>query len=275
VANVSPYPFVMTRDRVEAMLAERGTTFAKAAFGAPEAVEIVKWMSVTATQHHDGLRIAVILTVRRRHGEDNHETKSDLRTLLLSPDGVRLVENNFRTVPGNPRSDAPTRLWRIEDDDGEGPFRSPNIRRLISLAATDGEDNGWTSDFATSVEEGLDMHDFHLCATADLRSFRTWFPMPVRRLLADHGYHLVRLLAEPGAAQVGASQAIYDPSRTLVLSRRSLLGENPPAPLPPATVQEGVTALAAMRDYDTLVHCEEFTRQFFEPKNFEPTRYVA
>lgn len=212
---------------LERMLADRGLDLPGVAFGDPTAMEIVAWHMCRLIETHDEVRVTMLSVMRRRHVDEDgtaHQESMDSRTLSFTPDEVRLVEVNHRRVNGNPRRDEPTILWRIEDEEGEGPFRSPFMRRRISLAATDGEDNGWTNDLPLPCEEGLDMHGQHLCAVADRASLGLWFPTPVRRLLGNHGYSMVRIRADAGAAQVGETQAVYDTTRSEVLSRRMLIG---------------------------------------------------
>lgn len=219
------------RAEVEAMLSAHGTDYVHAAFGDPICIEVLGWRRCDVIQSEEHVRVDVVSRIRRRHvgcGEDNGcdalEERDDHRTLVITPEEVRLVAIAHQEVDGNPRTNRPVRLWRIEDDDGEGPFRSLSMRRRMSHAATDGEDGGWTNAFRLPSEEGLDQHGHHLCAVADIASLREWFPMPVRRLLGEWGYSLVRLEAEPGAAQIGRTQAVYDPNRTRVISRRPLIG---------------------------------------------------
>lgn len=219
------------RTEIEAMLSAHGTDYVQAAFGDPSCIEVLGWRRCDVIREERRIRVDVVSRIRRRHvgcdeenGCDALEDRDDHRTLVITPDGVRLVAIEHREVDGNPRADRTVRLWRIEDDDGKGPFRSLSMRRRMSLAATDGEDGGWTNAFRLPSEEGLDQHGHHLCAVADPASLREWFPMPVRRLLGEWGYSLVRLEAEPGAAQIGRTQAVYDPNRTRVISRRPLIG---------------------------------------------------
>jgi hypothetical protein len=212
---------------LERMLTVRGTTFPAVAFGDPSAMEITAWHMCRLIEAEDETRVTVLSVMRRRHVDEDgttHQESMDSRTISISSDSIRLIEVNHHPVEGNPRRDEPTTLWRIEDEEGEGPFRSPFMRRRISLAATDGEDNGWTNDLPLPMEEGLDMHGQHLCAIADHASLGIWFPVPVRRLLGDHGYSIVRIQAQAGAAQVGRTQAVYDSTRAEVVSRRMLMG---------------------------------------------------
>lgn len=98
------------------------------------------------------------------------------------------------------------RVFRIEDDNGNGPFRHDHILNAMGRHIDHDCDNG----FPTPHQEGLDFRSGeHKCGCASMRDLVTWFPRPVRQILAREGYSFTVLEVPDDRIQMGERQVIY------------------------------------------------------------------
>lgn len=97
------------------------------------------------------------------------------------------------------------RVFRIEDDDGNGPFRYNHIIDAMGTYVVHTTDNG----FPTPQEEGLNFTSCHKCGCLSPRELVRWFPRPVREILAREGYSLAIYEVPESQVQIGEHQVIY------------------------------------------------------------------
>lgn len=80
-------------------------------------------------------------------------------------------------------------VYRVETGNGRGPF----VHRLlqeINVAMTGDPDADWHADLPCTLEAFGPQPLDHVCGTLTLRDLVRWFPRPMRRVLARHGYGL-------------------------------------------------------------------------------------
>ncbi len=223
-APLEPAPFtpwngiVITRADAERMLAAVGADFEVVGLGDVEGRVLTDWIDTWLIRDADADYVTVVACIEDRGFQQIVEREIEIR------DGrVRLHSSNGELTSGTPHNDAPILLWRIEDAAGHGPFRPGPGLSAMNLAMTGDAAVCWhQTAMPTPHYEGLDQFRHLHCGTPSLRMLVRWFPRCARKALAAHDYRLVTLLVAPGAAQVGETQALYNPRRALRVAEQRL-----------------------------------------------------
>lgn len=119
-----------------------------------------------------------------------------------------------------PLSDKPVTLWRVQTENNRGPFACIYAYDAMDEALLDVGMPGYHNAMPSPDKDGLAERPGLLCAATSPRQLVRWFPKPARRALADLHYLVVRYDVAPGGAQIGATQALFDPAKaTRVVSR--------------------------------------------------------
>jgi len=197
------------RPQVDALLADVGTTFEILIQAGSPSRRVTSWTECVLVKQHGATYITadVVYESNGRSG-DLGQAEIEIR------DGrARLTAWNGRETTGTPYNDEALVLWRVEHEDGHGPFRLGQALRDMNAAMTGDPEVCWhQANMTTALDEDLDQTHSMRAAVACRRDLVRWFPRRARLALAPHGYRVVRLLVAAGSAQIGTTQAIYNPA---------------------------------------------------------------
>lgn len=110
------------------------------------------------------------------------------------------------------------RVFRVERrETGMGPFRLRDTIRVMDRAiGVVSYHNRFPTSYAAGLRLSEGVTPYH--AAPSIRALLRWFPRPIRRALAERGFHLVELEVSGQHVEADDLQAVYDPSQARVIA---------------------------------------------------------
>lgn len=117
------------------------------------------------------------------------------------------------------------RVYRIEAEDGSGPFQSTELIEAMDAAMIDAGRIGpdktpWHDRLPMPWADGIDAAElvgFQTPRTgcASLRQLVTWFPRPCREVLVANGHRMIAFEVPHSAVSSGRRQVVFDAAQAV------------------------------------------------------------